>query len=74
LRKKVFGPKSFGGLKKRWPARYLHLWEAGFNHARSDKAFTGHQYFAKTKQETEAKAKEIFRTKVLEHFRKAFGK
>ena len=23
---------------------------------------------------TEAKAKEIFRTKVLEHFRKAFGK
>jgi len=74
LRKKVFGPKSFGGLKKRWPARYLHLWEAGFNHARSGKAFTGHNYFAKTKAETEAKAKEIFRTKVLEHFRKALGK
>jgi hypothetical protein len=74
LRKKVFGPKSVGGLKKRWPARYLHLWEAGFTHARSGKAFTGHQFFAKTKEETQAKAKEIFRTKVLEHFRKAFGK
>jgi len=74
LRKKVFGPKSVGGLKKRWPARYLHLWEAGFTHARSGKAFTGHKFFAKTKEETEAKAKEIFRTKVLEHFRKAFGK
>ena len=74
LRKKVFGPRSVGGLKKRWPARYLHLWEAGFTHARSGKAFTGHQFFAKTKEETQAKAKEIFRTKVLEHFRKAFGK
>jgi len=85
LRKKVFGPKSVGGLKKRWPARYLHLWEAGFKHklsALSDEkkkkgrtyGFEGHHFFAKTKQETEAKAKEIFRTKVLEHFRKAFGK
>ena len=85
LRKKVFGPRSVGGLKKRWPARYLHLWEAGFKHklsALSDEkkkkgrtyGFEGHHFFAKTKQETEAKAKEIFRTKVLEHFRKAFGK
>jgi hypothetical protein len=70
----VFGPKSVGGLKKRWPARYLHLWEAGFTHASKKSVFPGHQFFAKTKQETEAKAKEIFRTKVLEHFRKAFGK
>jgi hypothetical protein len=74
LRKKVFGPKSVGGLKKRWPARYLHLWEAGFTHASKKSVFPGHQFFAKTKEETQAKAKEIFRTKVLEHFRKAFGK
>jgi hypothetical protein len=74
LRKKVFGPKSVGGLKKRWPARYLHLWEAGFTHASGKTSFIGRRYFAATKRETEDKAKAIFRTKVLEHFRKAFGK
>ena len=74
LRKKVVGPKSAGGMKKRWPARYLHLWEAGFKHSSGKSAFPGHHYFEQVKQETEAKAKEIFRTKVLEHFRKAFSR
>jgi hypothetical protein len=61
-------------MKKRWPARYLHLWEAGFRHRSGKSAFPGRQYFRQVKQETEAEAVEIFRTKVLEHFRKAFGK
>lgn len=74
LRKKVVGPKSTGGMKKRWPARYLHLWEAGFRHASGKSVFAGRQYFKQVKEETEAEAVEIFRTKVLEHFRKAFGK
>ena len=83
LRKKVHGPKGTGGMKKRWPARYLHLWEAGFKHhlgksgvEKKDRTFKfdGHHYFEQVKQETEAQAKEIFRTKVLEHFRKAFSR
>lgn len=74
LRKRVVGPRVTGGLKKRWPARYLHLWEAGFKHHMSGKPFMGRDYFGQVKRATEDHAKEIFRAKVLEHFYKAFSR
>lgn len=73
LRKKVYGSRKTGGIKKRWPARYLHLWEAGFTHAQSHQSFPGRHYFRSVKASTESLAQDIFRTKVLEHFYKAFG-
>jgi hypothetical protein len=60
-------------LRKRWPARYLHLWEYGFTHRNRITRFKGRNYFSLVRKETESEARAIFTQKVLHHFKKAMS-
>jgi len=64
--------KYVGKLSKRWPARYLHLWEYGFSTKRGAR-FAGHHFFSLVFRNNESKARAIFREKVLYHFQKAMS-
>lgn len=65
--------RNIGALQKRWPARYLHLWEYGFTHRSKKSTFSGRGYFALVRKETEGQARAIFKEKILSHFKKAMS-
>jgi hypothetical protein len=64
--------KYIGKLRKRWPNKYLHLWEYGFANKRGAR-FAGHHFFSAVKAATESQARAIFTEKVLYHFKKAMS-
>ena len=63
--------RNIGALQKRWPARYLHLWENGFTHRSKKSSFAGRHFFSLVRKETEGQVKAIFKEKILSHFKKA---
>jgi hypothetical protein len=66
--------------RKRRPNNYLRFIERGFNATDSrgpwagkrTRFFAGHHFVQKTFEETQAEVRDIFRHKVIQHFRKVF--
>lgn len=73
--------KKTGTLRLRWPNKYWHLLNYGFSATdrkgpwagRRTRSFKGHNFIEQVRSETQAEAQQIFRAKVLEHFKRVFG-
>lgn len=57
---------------KRQPSKYLHLLEAGFTHWRSREPVPGKEPVLSAQMASEAECRAIFRSKMLDHFKRLF--
>lgn len=72
--------KKTGRLRLRWPNKYWHLINYGFSATDRKgpwagvrtRSFPGYNFIEQVRSETQAEAQQIFKAKVIEHFKRVF--